>query len=334
MTGFHSQQEKINKLLNAVYPAFSLHAGLELDLFSILANKPKSAEAIARETNAHHHKLQPLLFALVNAGLLIHENNQFSNTSLANHFLVKGQPDYIGGRTGLRAGNWKRMLEMSTIIRSGKPEVAYDDPSSREELIAVFSGLYPGAVKDGNYLINYADFTQHKKLLDIGGGSGGLAITITQANPHLKSTVIDLPSVTPITKHFVEEANAKNQIEIIAANALHDQISGSYDAVVARHLIQVLSKENAQIILKKINGIMEPGGTLYIIGYILDDSRLAPLEAVNFNLVFITSTEYGEAYTEREYTTWLEIAGFVDYRRDLLPDGSSILTIRKPEKKS
>ena len=196
----------------------------------------------------------------------------------------------------------------------------------------VFQGLYPGAVADAKLLLSQVNFADCKELLDIGGGSGGLGITITKSNPHLKATILDLPSVTPITKKFVENENANNQIKIIAADAVNDPIPGLYDVVIARHLFQVLSRKNAQKLLNNIGKILKPGGSLYIIGFILDNSRLAPSQAVDFNLVLITSSEFGEAYTDHEYREWLQNAGFDNATRNLLPNGSSLISANKPMK--
>lgn len=334
MTGSPPQSEVITKYFDAVYPSFALLAGLQLDLFTHLREKPLSAENLATKIGVRSYKLQPLLFSLVQAGLLIFKDSSFLNSSEANQYLVKGEPAYVGARNGLTSGNWKRMLDMAATIHAGKPPAAYDDPSSPEELMEVFRGLYPGAVADAKFLLSQVNFSDCKELLDIGGGSGGLGITIAKSNPHLKATILDLPSVTPMTKKFVENEKANNQIKIFAADAINDPIPGLYDVVIARHLIQVLSKKNAQKLLNKIGTILKPGGSLYIIGFILENSRLAPPQAVDFNLVLITSSEFGEAYTDREYREWLRNAGFVDATRNLLHNGTSLISVNKPMKLS
>lgn len=329
----HPQPEIITKLLDAVYPSFALLAGMQLDLFTKLKEEPLSAEKLAQAIGVQTYKLQPLLFILVQAGLLDYEDYLFSNTPETSHYLVNGKPTYLGKRMGLTFSNWRRMLSTADTIRAGKPQVAYDDPSSHEDLVEVFRGLYPGAVADAKLILDQHDFTDCEMFLDVGGGSGGLGITIAEAHPHLKTTIIDLPSVTPITKIFVDNANANDQIEIITADAINDTLSGAYDVVVARHLFQVLSKEDAQKLMNKLARIIVPGGKLFIIGYILEDSRLAPSQAVDFNLVLITSSEYGEAYAEHEYKEWLRVAGFVGFTRKSISNGASFISAQLPSKR-
>lgn len=76
---------------------------------------------------------------------------------------------------------------------------------------------------------------------------------------------------------------------------------------------------------------MEAGGSLFILGTILDDSRLWPAYAVSSNLNFLNMYEEGRAYTEGEYRTWLEEAGFAGFERVVVTDGTSIIAAQKPE---
>jgi hypothetical protein len=77
---------------------------------------------------------------------------------------------------------------------------------------------------------------------------------------------------------------------------------------------------------------MNPGGTIYIVAQILDDSRVSAPEAVGFNLVFTNSFDTGESYKETEHRDWLGDAGFVEIERAnfLLPDEHGLMIARKP----
>jgi SAM-dependent methyltransferase len=276
-------------------------------------------------------KLRPLLYALVVAGLLTVEDDLFFNTLEAGHYLVRGKPAYLGGLQELTSSNWSRILKTAGTIRAGGPLEEYDyHDDSQDEMVALFRGLYPGALADAGRLMDQHDFSTYSTLLDVGGGSGGLAIAMVQANPHLKATVVDLPSVTPITRQFVEEANAAGRIEILTADAIRDSLSGSYDVVVARHVIQVLSADDSRALLSNLAAVLKPGGVIHLVGWMLDDSRVSPHIMVGYNLVLLNGYKDGQAYTEQEHYDWLAEAGFVDFERIVMSDGVSILTARKP----
>ena len=167
-------------------------------------------------------------------------------------------------------------------------------------------------------------------LADIGGGAGGLAIAFTKACPHLHATVIDLPQVTPITHKIVAEEGVTDRVTVLAADVVRDPLPGSYDVAVAKALLQVLSPEQARRAVQNIGAAIRPGGTIYIVGQILDNSRTSPPEAMGFNLQFINLYEVGESYTEQEHRTWLSEAGFVEIERaDSSSAGESLIKARK-----
>jgi SAM-dependent methyltransferase len=306
-------------------------AGMELDLFSPLADGALSTDQIADSIGVQAIKLRPLLYALVVAGLLTVEDDLFANTPEADHYLVRGKPSYLGRLQELTSSNWAKLLKTAATIQAGGPLEKYDYHSMpQDELIALFQGLYPGAVADANSLMDQYDFSTCSTLLDVGGGSGALAIVIAQANPQLKATVVDLPLVTPITRHFVEKANAADQVDILTADVVQETPPGSYDVVLARHVIQVLSVNDSRALLSNLAAVIKPGGVIHLLGWMLDNTRLTPSKTVGYNLVLLTGYDEGQAYTEQEYLEWLTEAGFVDFERIVKSDGASILTARKP----
>ena len=112
-------------------------------------------------------------------------------------------------------------------------------------------------------------------------------MTVTKACPHIKATAIDLPQVAPIAQKIVESEGAADRVRVLAADVLSGPLPGSYDVVILRALLQVLSSEDARLAVKNIGAAINPGGKIYIIGQILDDSRISPPEAVGFNLSLI-----------------------------------------------
>jgi 2-hydroxy-4-(methylsulfanyl)butanoate S-methyltransferase len=324
--------EIITQLFEAVYPSFAMLAGMELELFTALEGGSLSAEQVAEALGVQASKLRPLLYVLVSAGLLTVEADLFANTPEADHYLVRGKPTYQGGLQELTSSNWAKILKTAATIRAGGPLEKYDYHSMPQaELVALFRGLYPGSVGDAHRLMEYHDLSAANTLLDVGGGSGALAITIAQTNPHLQATVVDLPLVTPVAQQFIDEAKSTNQVKVLTADAIHDTLTGTYDVVVARHVVQVLSVEDSRALLRNLASVVNPGGVIHLIGWILDNSRLTPQNTVGYNLVLLTGYDDGQAYTEQEYHEWLAEAGFAAFERVVFPDGASILTARKPE---
>ncbi|MGD9081716.1 MAG: methyltransferase [Desulfobacterales bacterium] len=326
-----SEENPIEKLAASVYPPLAMLAGMQLDLFTQLSDKPMNTEQIAETIGVGSAKLRPLLYALVVANLLNVEGKFFSNTDTANRFLVRGNSSCVVDIHEQLSDLWSAALKTAESIRTGVPQASHDYQSmSKDELQQFFRGQHPYAIEYGRDLIARYDFSSYRTLLDVGGGSGGLAIAVTDAIPNIQTTVVELSTVTPVTQHFIDEAGAGDRIKVIAADVVHDELPGLYDAAVMTAFLQVLSPNDARRALKNVSRVMNPGGKIYIRGGgIIDNSRTSPPELVSFNIVFVNVYDEGQAYTEQEHKEWLQEADFEGFRRMILPDGGSIITALK-----
>ena len=325
------EENPIEKIVTSVYPPFALLAGMQLELFTTLKEGPMNAEQIAAKIGVGSNKLKVLLYALVVSGFLDMKSEFFSNSDSANQFLVKGSASFVGDIHELLSTMWNAALKTADSIQTGVPQAKLNySGMSQDELRRFFLGEHPYAVEYGRDLVKRYDFSSYTTLLDVGGGSGGLAIAVTEACPHIKATIVELPKITPVTQHYIDEAGAGDRVKVVTADAVRDPLSGSYDAVVMSAFIQVLSSDDARFAIKNVSKVMNPGGEIYIRGYgIIDNSRMSPKKLVGFNLVYINVCGEGQAYTEQEHKDWLEEADFHSFRRTILEDGSSIITARK-----
>lgn len=153
----------------------------------------------------------------------------------------------------------------------------------------------------------------------------------TSARPHVRATVVDLPSVTSFTQRLVEEVGVADRFELVSADVVYGTSEGSFDVAVMCALIPVISRDEAQRVLKNVRQAVEPGGTIYI-NYIgtLDDSRLSTPDVLRQNLRFINVFDEGQARAEQERWGWLTTVGIEGVERVNLPEGHSIMVARKP----
>jgi cyclopropane fatty-acyl-phospholipid synthase-like methyltransferase len=327
-----SRPATVNKLRFAADAAFAMLAGMQLDVFTPMKDGSLTAEQIAAAIGVGSSRLRLLLYVLVAAGLLTEQDGRFSNTLETNQFLVKGAPSYLGNRQAAIAMRWTTYFKTAESIRSGVPQAKVDFSNSPpEDLEAFLRNINANTVPATRALLEKYDLSSVKTLVDVGSGGGGVAITITKAFPHIVATAIDLPQVAPIAQKIVAEEGATERVKVVAADVLSGPLPGSYDVAILRALLQVLSPRDARLAIKHIGAAVNPGGNIYIIGQILDNSRRSPIGAVGFNLTFINAFDAGESYTEKEHRDWLTEAGFVDIERAnfLLDDGSGLITARK-----
>ncbi len=319
--------DTINTHIANVYPALALLAGMQLEVFTPLATGPMQPAALAAALGVNDTKLTPLLYALVTTGLLTVHDGVFANTPEANEFLVKGKPRYLGGSASAYADLWSATLHTAESVRTGVPQVKHDfSRMTHAELTAFIRGIDAGATATARRLHKDYDLAAHRRLLDAGGGAGGLAMALCRLCPALQATVAELPNVARITRECIAENRMEERVTVLETDLTEAPPTGTYDLIVMRSLLQVLSADAALTVVKNAVRRLAPGGRVFMIGRMLDDSRLSPLDAVAVNVMFVNVYDHGQAYTEAEYRGWFAAAELKNVQRQNLAGGYSILT--------
>jgi hypothetical protein len=329
--------QKIRALRDAVHPSFAMLAGCQLGVFNALKDTSLNADQIASALEVDATRLRPLLYALVSAGLLTVDRDIFSNTEASTTYLVKESPYYMGPVHDVWAMIWAAEMKSAESIRSGVPQSRhlFDFANKpQEELEKLYRGAHGPSLAFGKLLAQRFQFPGGSTVVDIGGGSGGVVIALLQANTQLNATVVELPNVAPVTRLLIGEADMADRIQVASLDVVTTPLSGRYDNAVLSKVLQTLSAEECQIVLKHVGQALNPGGTIFIFGTVLDDSRLTPAEIAAVNLFFINVYDGGQAFTESEHRVWLSEAGFENIEREILPDQLSLITARRKRSES
>lgn len=332
MTTAASGLMMVQQLRGAALPAFAVLAGVQLDVFTAVHEGTRTVEDLAATLGVHADKLQALLYALVRAGFLTVDAGRFANTPEAATFLVRGSPQYVGELVHTWPAFWNEVLHTAASIRTGTAQAKVDYARmAPEDLEAHYQSFHPVSVATGRELATRYDFSAARHLLDVGGGTGGQTMALTEAYPQLRATIVDLPTVTPITQRWVAAAQARDRIRVVSADVAVQAVEGRFDVAMMNSIIPLLAPETIRRILRHVSGAMVSGGTLYITDAgLLDDTRLAPERAVWANLWLINVFDHGAARTEHERRVWLTEAGLEVIERGVLSSGLGVMVARKP----
>lgn len=332
-TNNRPRPDTINSLAAGVYPALAMLAGMQLDIFTPLSERAHDASSLAEIIGVNPERLKPLLYALVTANLLAIENGRFVNTPEAQEYLVSGKKGYLGGQHETFSDLWAATMMTAESIRTGKPQAKHDFSAMSEESLRGFlKGLDAGASAAGRRLIKLYDMSRYDRLLDAGGGGGGLAKTLCSAYSNITATVADLPNVIEVTSKLLSGENYNNRLSTLACDFVKEPPPGTYDVAVLRSFLQVLSARDAALVLKNIGASLQPGGAIFIIGRVLNDDHLGPKETVAANVMFLNIYDCGQAYTIQKHHTWLQQASFVNIEKHSLSGGYSIIKAEKRQK--
>ena len=334
---------RILELLDLL-PSFALRGGLQPEVFTHLAAGPSTAADLGRVLGVRHSRLERLLYALAAADLLeitgadADGANLFANSPEADHFLVAGRPEFIGHERELWSRVWSASLQTAASVRADSPQALLDfQTMDREDLRTFLQGLHAGAVETGTELAA-GWLAPHRNVLDVGGGSGGLAVAFARVCPEARVTVLELPEVAPVTRAIVAAEASSAPIEVLGTHMgrtdrqpIDDLEAGSFDAAVCKSFLQCLGPAEAETAVAQIARLLRPAGELLVIGVgILDESRVTPKHSALFNLIFLNIYTEGRSYTESEHRSWFEAAGLVDVERLETEDGTAVLRAHKP----
>ena len=84
------------------------------------------------------------------------------------------------------------------------------------------------------------------------------------------------------------------------------------------------ARENKDLVQRRFEALT-PKGRVVIQDFILEPDKTAPKWAALFALNMLVGTQAGNTYTEAEYATWLEEAGFQEVRHVRLPGPSGLI---------
>jgi demethylspheroidene O-methyltransferase len=114
-------------------------------------------------------------------------------------------------------------------------------------------------------IIGRYDFAAHRKMLDVGGGSGGFVEAIGQHAPGLALGIFDLPEVVPLAGARFDGTELESRITLHPGSFRRDPIPTGYDLVTLVRILHDHDDDVAQALLDAIFESLQPGGKLLIL---------------------------------------------------------------------
>ena len=303
------------QLSGSYWQAFTLHTGVRLDLFTLLGNDTLTAGRVAGQLDADQRGTAILLNALAAMGLLEKKGDGYCSTSAARQFLDRNSEAYIGFMILHHhhlTDSWARMDE---AVKSGEPLTSRCTADKAQRREAFLMGMYNTASQQAPQIAVKIDLSHRKKLLDLGGGPGTYAIHFCDHNPDLEAVVYDLSTTQPFAEKTIEIHGLSDRISFVPGNFIEDEIPGRYDAVWISHILHAEGPDACGEIIKKVVGVLAPGGAVFVHDFILDDTMDGPLFPALFSLNMLQATDAGQSYSERQIRKMLENAGLSEVRR-------------------
>ncbi|MBF0118828.1 MAG: SAM-dependent methyltransferase [Desulfobacterales bacterium] len=308
---------KLLELSGSYWKTCTLHAGVKLNIFTIIGNNSHTVHEISIKLNTSEDATLRLLNALVAMNLLIKNGNKYENTEASKTFLSKDSPKYIGYIIMHHHHLLPSWAQLDLSIKSGKPiRNRSTGDITQEQRESFLMGMFNIAMNLAPIIVKEIDLKGKTHLLDLGGGPGTYAIHFCLANPSLKATVYDLPTTEPFFKETVKKFGLSDRINFISGNYVKDkEIFGKYDAVWISHILHGESYDTCLQILKKASETLNNGAMVMIHEFILNNTLDSPLHPALFSLNMLLGTEGGRSYSEGELMDMLKSCGLIEIFR-------------------
>jgi SAM-dependent methyltransferase len=167
-------------------------------------------------------------------------------------------------------------------------------------------------------LADFVDASGARRMMDLGGGSGVVAVAFLRHYPRLTATVVDIPGVCAAGRELTAGLGLGDRLDFHAADFLHDELPGGFDLVLECD-VNVYGEE----LFRKLRTALAPGGRFVIADQMAEAADVAHDTRAHW--------AFGRSLTDADfagYPTWAEVrvqldaAGFrIRSERPLPPVG-------------
>jgi ubiquinone/menaquinone biosynthesis C-methylase UbiE len=307
--------ETILRLSGDYWKTCALHAGVKLDIFTVIGEGCLSATDIAGRIMGDLRGVAMLLNALTAMGLLLHTDAGYANTPAAKSFLSKDSDNYLGYMLMHHHYLMESWSQLDKAVKTGEPLRTRSSQSDAARRESFLMGMFNIGMKVAPRVAAVVDLSNRHHLLDLGGGPGTYAIHFCKANPQLRATVYDLPETRPFAEKTIAKFGLADRIAFVEGNYIHDNIPETYDVALLSHILHAEGPDDCRKLIKKAVSVLQPGGLIMIHEFILDNTMDGPLHPALFALNMLLGTPAGQAYSEEQIMDMLAEAHVRDIRR-------------------
>jgi acetylserotonin N-methyltransferase len=325
-------------LIEAFRRSKAMFTAVSLGLFDRLEAGGTALE-LAAALQLNESALSRLLDGCVGLGLLSKQGAWYSNTKSASAYLRRDSPDTLAGYI-LYSDQalfplWNQLGE---AIREGTNRwqpvfggqgALFDHFFRTPEARATFlSGMHGLGRLSSPEIARVFNLNHFRHLVDLGGGTGHLAIAACERYGNLRATVFDLPAVVEHARPHLAASPAAGRLSVQAGDFFQDALPAA-DLYAVGRILHDWPEARIATLLAKIHAALPPGGALLVVESLLDEDASGPVSTQMQSLNMLVCTE-GRERTEPEYRELLEAAGFaaIECRRTGAPL-DAVLAFRK-----
>jgi acetylserotonin N-methyltransferase len=305
--------QPIVELIYAFRRSKTLFAAVSLGVFDRLREGPAGVAAFP---DFNGSAMERLLDACVSLDLLVKQDGLYRNTPLAERYLCRASPDTLAGYILYsNAALFPMWAHLEDAVREGtnrwEPVFGFpagglfqhffnSDRARRDFLL----GMHGFGLLSSPKVVRAFDLSGFGRMVDLGGGTGHLALAACEAYPQMSAAVFDLPAAIEFAGEFTN-----GRAGLIAGDFFSDPLPPA-DLYAVGRILHDWTEAKIRLLLDKIWRALPSGGGLLVAEILLDDDKWGPVDGHMQSMNMLVCTE-GRERSLAEYQALLEAAGFV-----------------------
>jgi acetylserotonin N-methyltransferase len=306
-------------LIEAFRRSKTMFAALSMGVFDALHEGPASAAELAARLSANVDAMGRLLDGCAALGLVRKQGAVYRNDAVAETYLYAGSAHSLRGyvrysdealyamwghlEDAVREGThrWTQSFGLEGPIFSA---FFRSDEAMRDFLM----GMHGFGMLTSPEVVSAFDLGRFRRLVDLGGATGHLAIAACERYAALRAVVFDLTRATALAREQVVKSRAFERIEVVAGDFFEDELPEA-DLYYVGRILHDWGEGKIERLLGRIFERLPEGGALLVGERLLEEDGVGPLGANMQSLNMLIVTE-GRERSLSEYAGLLRRAGF------------------------
>jgi 2-polyprenyl-3-methyl-5-hydroxy-6-metoxy-1,4-benzoquinol methylase len=325
--------EHIFNTLNAYQQSAALKAGIELDIFTAIADGANTPNLLAANTGAAERGLRILCDYLTIHGFLTKEAKRYALTQESAVFLNRHSPACLASMADfLGSPRHKKAFEaLAQAVRKGGTAVDEgDNTKPNEEMWINFArSMAPLAIPAAEFVAGFTGAAEGKpsKVLDIAAGHGMYGVTVAKRNPHAQIVALDWPGVLEVAEENAKKFGVAGRYTTLPGSAFEAEFGTGYDFVLLTNIFHHFDVATCEKLMRRVHAALKPGGKAVTVEFVPNENGVTPPTSAAFSLVMLAGTDSGDAYTFSQYEKMFGNAGFVKTTEHPVPDSPQQLLL-------
>ncbi len=332
MTKQYPVRAALLQMAESFMGACVLGAAAELDLFSLLADEPATAEQVTERINGDLRCTEILLDAAVSLDLLDKADGLYSTPEPLKAYLTEDSEETTLPMVRHRMNVLRGWVQLPWMAKSGVPfprQSSIRGPlADREAFVAAMHSV-SGPIADD--VITGWGPPKFTHVMDVGGASGSWTLALLRAMPEARATLFDLPDAVEQARARIGPTEFNDRVTLTVGDFYRDELPDGVDLAWVSAIVHQHSRKHNGELFRKIHRALVPGGTIAIRDVVMDADHTSPAFGALFAVNMIVNTDTGTTFSFEELAEDLQAAGFVNPQLAVKTDDmSSIVTAMKP----